>query len=129
MQKEILTDEKGYVKGLKCLRAELGEPDEKGRRKPVIIEGSDFVMPADTVIVAIGQKPNPVIPKTTPNLKMTAWGTVHLDENGSTSIEGVYGGGDITRGGATVLLAMKDGIAAARRIMHYLKSKPSKGNK
>lgn len=129
IQKEILTDDKGFVKALKCLRAELGEPDEKGRRKPVIVEGSDFITPADTIIVAIGQKPNPIIPKTTPDLKMTDWGTVALNEEGGTSIEGVYGGGDITRGGATVLLAMKDGIGAAHKINKYLHNKTPKGSK
>ncbi|MDR1684691.1 MAG: FAD-dependent oxidoreductase, partial [Elusimicrobiota bacterium] len=123
VQKEILTDETGKVKGLKCQQAKLGEPDEKGRRKPVIIEGSDFIMDADTIIVAIGQKPNPIIPKTTPELKMTEWGTIHLNEDGSTSIPGLYGGGDITRGGATVLLAMKDGIAAAHKIDGYMQGR------
>jgi glutamate synthase (NADPH/NADH) small chain len=129
VQKEILTDENGHVKALKCLRAELGEPDAKGRRKPVIVEGSDFIIPADTIIVAIGQKPNPIIPKTTKGLKMTDRGTVELAENGTTSIEGVYAGGDISRGGATVLLAMKDGITAAGQINDYLKTKTPKGTK
>jgi glutamate synthase (NADPH/NADH) small chain len=129
VQKEILTDENGHVKALKCLRAELGEPDAKGRRKPVIVEGSDFIIPADTIIVAIGQKPNPIIPKTTQGLKMTDRGTVELGENGKTSIEGVYAGGDISRGGATVLLAMKDGITAAGQINDYLKTKTPKGTK
>lgn len=129
VQKEIITDENGHVKALKCLRAELGEPDAKGRRKPVIVEGSDFIIPADTIIVAIGQKPNPIIPKTTEGLKMTDRGTVELAENGKTSIEGVYAGGDISRGGATVLLAMKDGITAAGQINDYLKTKTPKGKK
>lgn len=129
VQKEIITDENGHVKALKCLRAELGEPDAKGRRKPVIVEGSDFIIPADTIIVAIGQKPNPIIPKTTKGLKMTDRGTVELAANGATSIEGVYAGGDISRGGATVLLAMKDGITAAGQINDYLKTKTPKGNK
>jgi glutamate synthase (NADPH/NADH) small chain len=123
MQKEIITDENGRVKALKCLKAKLGEPDEKGRRKPVIMEGSDFIIPADTIIVAIGQKPNPIIPRSTPALKMTEHGTIAQDENGATSIEGVFCGGDIARGGATVLLAMKDGIAAAHRINKYLHGK------
>ncbi|MDR0735206.1 MAG: NADPH-dependent glutamate synthase [Elusimicrobiota bacterium] len=127
IQKEILTDENGRVKGLKCLKARLGEPDEKGRRKPVIMEGSDFIIPADTIIVAIGQKPNPVIPRSTPALKMTEHGTIAQDENGATSIAGVFCGGDIARGGATVLLAMKDGIASAHRINKYLHGKSKKG--
>lgn len=121
--KEVLTDEKGHVTGLKFTRNELGEPDEKGRRKPVEIAGSEFVMPADTIIVAIGQRPNPIIAKTTPELKTTARGVLELDEQGSTSLAGVYAGGDIIRGGATVLLAMKDGIEAAKRINAYLEGK------
>jgi len=129
IQKEILADEKGHVTGLKCLRAELGEPDAKGRRRPIPVEGSDFVIPADTIVVAIGQKPNPILPRKTPALKMTERGTVQLNEDGTTSIPGVYAGGDIARGGATVLLAMKDGITAAGHINQYLKNKTPKGNK
>lgn len=129
IQKEILTDEQGKVIGLKCLKAELGEPDAKGRRRPIAIEGSDFVIPADSIIVAIGQKPNPIIPKTTPGLKMTQRGTLELKDDGQSSIEGVFAGGDITRGGATVLLAMKDGIQAADKINEYLKNKTPKGGK
>ena len=122
IQKEVIVDEKGHVVALKCLKARLGEPDEKGRRKPVAIENSDFLIPADSIIVAIGQKPNPIIAKTTPDLKMTERGTMQLDENGNSSMPGVFGGGDITRGGATVLLAMKDGLEAAARINNYLKT-------
>lgn len=118
--KEILQDETGHVTGIKCTRNELGEPDAKGRRRPVEIVGSEFILPADTVIVAIGQRPNPIIAKTTPQLKTTERGVLALDEEGKTSIPGVYAGGDIIRGGATVLLAMKDGIEAARRINAYL---------
>ena len=118
--KEILQDETGHVTGIKCTRNELGEPDAKGRRRPVEIAGSEFILPADTVIVAIGQRPNPIIAKTTPQLKTTERGGRSLDEQGKTSIPGVYAGGDIIRGGATVLLAMKDGIEAARRINNYL---------
>ena len=126
IQKEIITDEKGRVKALKCLKARLGEPDEKGRRKPVAIENSDFLIPADSIIVAIGQKPNPIIAKTTPDLKMTERGTMQLDETGNSSMQGVFGGGDITRGGATVLLAMKDGLEAASRINSYLNTHKGK---
>lgn len=121
--KEVLADENGHVTGLKCTRNELGAPDEKGRRRPVEIAGSEFVMPADTIIVAIGQKPNPIIAKTTPALKTTPRGVLEMDEEGKTSVKGVYAGGDIIRGGATVLLAMKDGIEAARRIDAYLQEK------
>lgn len=121
--KEILTDETGRVSGIKFARNELGAPDEKGRRRPVEIPGSEFVKEADTVIVAIGQRPNPIIAKTTPDLKTTTRGVVEMDEDGKTSIPGVYAGGDIIRGGATVLLAMKDGIEAAKRINAYLEGK------
>ena len=119
--KEILQDDNGHVTGIKCTRNELGEPDSKGRRRPVEISGSEFILPADTVIVAIGQRPNPIIARTTPQLKTTERGVLALDEQGKTTLPGVYAGGDIIRGGATVLLAMKDGIEAARRINNYLK--------
>ena len=121
--KEVLTDETGRVSGLKFTRNELGEPDAKGRRRPIEIPGSEFVMPADTIIVAIGQRPNPIIAKTTPELKTTERGVLEMDEQGKTSLPGVYAGGDIIRGGATVLLAMKDGIEAAKRINAYLEGK------
>ncbi len=121
--KEVVVDETGHVAGLKCTRNELGAPDEKGRRRPVEIPGSEFVLPVDTIIVAIGQKPNPIIAKTTPELKTTERGVLELDAEGKTSMPGVYAGGDIIRGGATVLLAMKDGIEAAGRINKYLEGK------
>ena len=121
--KEILQDEQGRVTGIRFTRNKLGEPDERGRRRPVEIPGSDFVQPADTVITAIGQRPNPTIAKTTPALKTTERGVIALNEKGETSMPGVYAGGDIIRGGATVLLAMNDGIAAAGRINEYLKGK------
>ena len=121
--KEVIADETGRVSGLKFTRNELGEPDAKGRRRPVEIPGSEFVMPADTLIVAIGQRPNPIIAKTTPELKTTERGVLEMDEQGKTSLPGVYAGGDIIRGGATVLLAMKDGIEAAKRINAYLEGK------
>ena len=121
--KDVLTDGNGRVCGLKFTRNELDEPDAKGRRRPVEIPGSEFVMPADTVIVAIGQRPNPIIAKTTPQLKTTERGVLEMDEQGKTSLPGVYAGGYIIRGGATVLLAMKDGIEAAKRINAYLEGK------
>ncbi|XRK15104.1 NADPH-dependent glutamate synthase beta subunit-like oxidoreductase [Elusimicrobium posterum] len=123
IQKEIIADENGKVTGLKCLKAKLGEPDASGRRRPEAIEGSDFVMDVDTVIVAIGQKPNPIIPKTTKGLEIDKRGVVVAGEGGATSLEGVYAGGDIIRGGATVLLAMRDGIQAAEKINKYLEGK------
>lgn len=118
--KEVVKDANGHVTGVLFTRNELGAPDEKGRRRPIEIAGSDFVMPADTVIVAIGQRPNPTITKTTPDLKTTERGVIALNEKGETSLEGVFAGGDIIRGGATVLLAMNDGIAAAGKINEYL---------
>ena len=121
--KDVITDETGRVSGLKFTRNELGEPDAKGRRRPIEIPGSEFVMPVDTIIVAIGQRPNPIIAKTTPELKTTERGVLEMDEAGKTSVPGVYAGGDIIRGGATVLLAMKDGIEAAKRINAYLEEK------
>jgi len=121
--KEVVKDEYGHVTGVRFTRNELGAPDEKGRRRPVEIAGSDFVMPADTVIVAIGQRPNPTITKTTPDLKTTERGVIALNEKGETSLKGVFAGGDIIRGGATVLLAMNDGIAAAGKINEYLGGK------
>lgn len=121
--KEVVLDENKHVTGLRFTRNELGEPDAKGRRRPVEIAGSDFVMPADTIIIAIGQRPNPTISKTTPDLKVTERGVIALDEEGKTSLPGVFAGGDIIRGGATVLLAMKDGIEAAKKINAYLEGK------
>ena len=121
--KEVVKDENNRVTGLRCTRNELGEPDAKGRRRPVEIPGSEFVMPADTIIVAIGQRPNPTISKTTPDLKVTERGVIELNDKGGTSLPGVFAGGDIIRGGATVLLAMKDGIEAAQKINAYLEGK------
>ena len=126
IQKEVLIDENGHAYALKCTRAKLGEPDEKGRRRPIEIEGSEFIIPADSIIIAIGQKPNPIIPKSTPQLKTTEKGTLVLDDNQKSTMEGVFAGGDIKRGGATVLLAMKDGITAATEINKYLETKGAK---
>lgn len=123
---EILGDENGWVTGMKCLRYELGEPDESGRRRPVPIEGSEFTMEVDTVIMAIGQGPNPLVPSTTEGLETTKWGTIVADEEtGQTSLEGVFAGGDIVTGAATVILAMGAGKKAAQAIDAYLKQKSS----
>lgn len=119
----ILADANNWVKGIECQRMELGEPDESGRRRPVAIKGSEFVIPVQTVIEAIGQKPNPIIQATTPGLKTGKRGTVVTDENQSTSREGIFAGGDLARGGATVILAMRDGKTAAAAIHAYLRSK------
>ncbi len=121
-------DDRGRVKAMECLKMKLGEPDDSGRRRPVPIEGSEFVMEVDMVVVAIGNSPNPLIPKTTPQLKVGKWGNVEVDWNTmATSMEGVYAGGDIIRGGATVILAMGDARIAAEEIDGYLrKAKKSK---
>ena len=101
---------------MECLRYELGEPDESGRRRPVAIKGSEFVMDVDTVIVAIGNKANPLIQQTTPGLEFNQWGNIVVDENCRTSLKGVYAGGDIVLGAATVILAMGQGRIAAQAI-------------
>lgn len=117
-------DEKGRVKAMECIKMELGEPDSSGRRRPIPIEGSEFTMEVDLVVVAIGQSPNPLIPQTTPQLKVGKWGNIEVDwETMATSLEGVFAGGDIVRGGATVILAMGDGRVAAAEIDKYLNSK------
>ncbi|MGB2764856.1 MAG: NADPH-dependent glutamate synthase [Candidatus Aminicenantaceae bacterium] len=120
-------DEKHQVKAMECLRMELGEPDSSGRRRPIPIEGSEFIMDVDMVVVAIGNSPNPLIPQTTPQLKVGKWGNVEVDwDTMATSIEGVYAGGDIIRGGATVILAMGDARIAAAEMDKYLNTKKSK---
>lgn len=118
---EVLGDEDGWVKGLKCVRMELGEPDDSGRRRPVPIEGSEFVFEADLVIVAIGINANPLLTQATPDLKLNKWGYISADDDLQTSIPGVFAGGDIVRGSATVILAMGDGKTAASNIDAYLK--------
>ncbi|MEM2386967.1 MAG: FAD-dependent oxidoreductase, partial [Candidatus Bathyarchaeia archaeon] len=119
----FIGDEKGWVKQMECIRMELGPPDESGRRRPVPIEGSEFLMDVDTVIIAIGRTPNPIIQRTTEGLAVTKWGTIITDENGKTSLEGVYAGGDIVTGEATVISAMGAGKRAARAIHEYLTGK------
>jgi len=117
----FLGDESGWVKAMECIAMELGEPDESGRRRPVPIKGSEFVMNVDTVIVAIGRTPNPIIQRTTKGLETTKWGTIVVnEETGKTSLEGVYAGGDIVTGEATVISAMGAGKKAARSIHEYL---------
>jgi len=119
----VLGDADGRVVGMECLRMELGEPDESGRRRPVPVEGSEFILDVDTVIVAIGNRPNPIVPQTTPDLRTTRWGTVVADEaTGRTTKERVWSGGDIVTGAATVISAMGAGQAAARDIDAYLRS-------
>ncbi|MDH7512536.1 MAG: NADPH-dependent glutamate synthase [Clostridiales bacterium] len=115
-------DNDNKVKAMECLRMELGEPDSSGRRRPVPVEGSEFMTEVDMVVVAIGQSPNPLMAQTTPDLKVGKWGNLEVDwKTMATSIPGVYAGGDIVRGGATVILAMGDGRLAAQEIDKYLK--------
>jgi glutamate synthase (NADPH/NADH) small chain len=120
---KFIGDEKGWVKGMECICMELGPPDESGRRRPIPVKGSEFVMDVDTVIVAIGRTPNPIIQSTTEGLTVTKWGTIVADENGKTNIEGVYAGGDIVTGEATVISAMGAGKKAAKAIHEYLTKK------
>lgn len=119
----FIGDEKGWVKQMECILMELGQPDESGRRRPVPVKGSEFVRDADTVIIAIGRTPNPIIQSTTEGLEVTKWGTIVADEQGKTSLEGVYAGGDIVTGEATVISAMGAGKKAARAMHEYLMSK------
>ena len=126
--KRILGDEKGLVVGVECLRYELGEPDASGRRRPVPIHGSEFQIDVDTVIMAIGNLANPLIRQTTPGLEFNKWGNIVVDENCRTSMEGVFAGGDIVLGAATVILAMGQGRIAAAAINGYLATKNHCGN-
>ncbi len=121
---EIQGDEKGNVTGMKNIRMELGEPDASGRRRPVEIAGSEYVIDVDAVVVAIGQSPNPLIKDSTPELKTQKWGGIIADEaTGETSIPGVYAGGDAVTGAATVILAMGAGKASAHAMDEYLRNK------
>ena len=120
---EILSDENGWVSGIKCKRMELGEPDASGRRSPKEIPNSEFVIDVDMVIMSIGTSPNPLIANTTPNLEISKWKTIVADEDGRTSRKGVFAGGDIVSGAATVILAMGAGRKAAKAIDEYVKSR------
>ena len=121
---EILGDEDGLVSGMKCVEMELGEPDESGRRRPIVKEGSEFVLDVDSVIMSIGTSPNPLIRSTTPGLDANNRGClITKDEKGETTREGVYAGGDAVTGAATVILAMGAGKEAAKAIDEYIKSK------
>ena len=121
---EIIEDEKGWVKGMKVVKMELGEPDASGRRRPVAVEGSEFVIDCDTVIMSLGTSPNPLIAKTTDGLDINKWRCIEADEKtGQTSREGVFAGGDAVTGAATVILAMEAGRAGAKGIDEYLSGK------
>ncbi len=120
---QVIGDEAGWVKGLECVRMELGEPDASGRRRPVEKAGSNFVLDVDTVVIAIGQGPNPLIQNTTPGMETNKHGNIVADENGKTTKEGVFAGGDIVTGAATVILAMGAGKKAAEAIHEYVQQK------
>ncbi len=120
---EIIGDEKGWVRALRCIRMELGEPDESGRRSPVPIEGSEFEIGTDTVIMALGTSSNPLISRTTRGLEATRRGCIVANESGATTREGIFAGGDAVTGAATVILAMGAGRTAAKAIDEYIKTK------
>jgi glutamate synthase (NADPH/NADH) small chain len=117
---EVLGDEKGWVRGLRCERMELGEPDDSGRRRPRPIPGSELIIECDLVVVAIGTRSNPLLTASDPDLAINEWGYLVVDEDGMTSLPGVFAGGDIVRGAATVILAMGDGKRTAAAIERYL---------
>ncbi len=120
---EVLGNEQRWVTGLRCQRMALGEPDASGRRRPVPVPGSEFVIDCDVVVVAIGTRANPLLTATCPELKLNKWGNIEVDEQGMTSLPGVFAGGDIVRGAATVILAMGDGKRTARAMDAYVRSR------
>ncbi|TFG10113.1 NADPH-dependent glutamate synthase [Candidatus Thorarchaeota archaeon] len=125
---EVHGDDKNHVIGMSCVRMELGEPDESGRRRPIPIPKSEFVLDVDTVIVAIGNSPNPIVPESIPGLELTKWGTIVVDEEtGMSSREGIFAGGDIVTGAATVISAMGAGKKAARGIHKFLTGETVEG--
>ena len=119
----VLGNEQGWVTGIRCVEMELGEPDESGRRSPIVKEGSEFEVACDVVIMALGTSPNPLIASTTEGLETTRRGCITASEEGQTSREGVFAGGDAVTGAATVILAMGAGRKAAKAIDQYLKQK------
>jgi len=117
----IIGNDKGWVTSMECIRMELGEPDDSGRRRPVPVKGSEFIIEVDSIIMALGTNANPLLPQATPGLTLNKWGYITTDEETcATSIKGVYAGGDIVTGSATVILAMGAGRKAARAIDKYL---------
>jgi glutamate synthase (NADPH) small chain len=118
--KRILGNENGQVTGMELLRMELGEPDASGRRRPIVVEGSEFMLEVDAVIIAIGNSPNPLIARETPDIQTHKWGGIIIDEAGKTSKKGVFAGGDIVLGAATVILAMGEGRRAAKAMHDYM---------
>ena len=119
----VLGDENGWVKGMECVSMELGEPDESGRRRPVEIKDSNFVLDVDCMIMAIGTSPNPLIRSTTEGLETNRKGCLIADDNGATTREGVFAGGDAVTGAATVILAMGAGKTAAKAMDAYIQNK------
>ncbi|MCK4332639.1 MAG: FAD-dependent oxidoreductase, partial [Thermoplasmatales archaeon] len=120
---KFIGTDKGLLTQVECIKMKLGEPDDSGRRRPIPIPDSKETIKIDTALVAIGQSPNPLIPQTVKGLKMGKWGNIDTDEDGRTSILGLFAGGDIATGAATVILAMGAGKRAARAIDEYIKSK------
>ena len=121
---KIIGDENGWVKAVECIKMELGEMDQSGRRRPVPIPDSEYIIPIDTVVIAIGQSPNPLIQQTTEGLEVSRWGTIITDEETmQTSLEGIYAGGDVVSGAATVISAMGAGKRAALAMFKYLNKK------
>ncbi len=124
---KIFGDDQGRVQSIRCTRMELGEPDASGRRRPVEVKGSEFDMQCDAVIVAVGNSPNPILTRATPDLELTKWGTIKVNvETNATSKPGVYAGGDIVSGAASVILAMGAGRKAARAMHEYMQKLPAK---
>jgi glutamate synthase (NADPH/NADH) small chain len=123
LPEKLYGNDEGWLKEIECARMELGEPDASGRRRPVRIDNSEFIMKMDACIIAIGNSPNPIIPQTTPDLEVSKWGTIEVDEETlKTSVDRVWAGGDIVTGAATVILAMGAGRKAARSMHEYLTS-------
>ena len=116
----VLGNEKGWVTGLQCIRMELGEPDESGRRRPVKVPGSEFDISCDVAVIALGTGSNPLIGRTTPGLEMNRHNGIVADENGITSRPGIFAGGDVVTGAATVIQAMGAGRKAAKSILEFL---------
>jgi glutamate synthase (NADPH/NADH) small chain len=118
---EIVGNDRNWVSGIKCVRMELGEPDASGRARPVPIAGSEFTVPCEVVVIAVGTRANPLLTATCADLRLNKWGNIIVDDKGMTSLPGVFAGGDIVRGAATVILAMGDGKRAAKSIDEYLR--------